>query len=452
MSASTKNLTEGEPWRLILFFTLPLIAGNIFQQLYAFVDTLIVGRILGVEALAAVGCTGPLLFLIMGFAMGTTSGLSIYTGQRFGAKDEKGVRQSAAACLILTLAIAAVMTVLAYGLCRYLLLWMQTPSEIMDNAYAFISIIFGWLVVPFLLLMVTNIVRALGDSRMPTVILAFALTCNIILEPVFIMVFDWGVPGAAWAVVAAQSIGVAAAVFYIAKKVPALHIHAEDWHLTKKILWEHLRIGLPMGFQTSIIAIGAVILQVALNNLGPVAVASYAASQKVDSLALMPMMSFGMAMAAYTAQNYGARKYHRITEGVKKCIYMSVGFALVAGLFNAIFGPQLVGMFVTEEAEQVVEYGSMYLLVQGACYWVLALLFIFRSTLQGLGQSVVPTIAGVMELVMRAGAALILCEMWGFLGACWASPLAWIGSAIPLMIAYYWTRRSFRHKMVGIEG
>ena len=141
MSASTKNLTEGEPWRLILFFTLPLIAGNIFQQLYAFVDTLIVGRILGVEALAAVGCTGPLLFLIMGFAMGTTSGLSIYTGQRFGAKDEKGVRQSAAACLLLTLAIAAVMTVLAYGLCRYLLIWMQTPPEIMDNAYAFISII-----------------------------------------------------------------------------------------------------------------------------------------------------------------------------------------------------------------------------------------------------------------------------------------------------------------------
>lgn len=446
MSASTKNLTEGEPWRLILFFTLPLIAGNLFQQLYGFVDTLIVGRILGVEALAAVGCTGPLLFLIMGFAMGTTSGLAIYTGQRFGARDARGVRQSAAACLLLTLAIAAVMTVLAYGICYHLLLWMQTPAEILENAYAFISIIFGWLVVPFLLLMVTNIVRALGDSRMPTVILAFALTCNIILEPVFIMVFDWGVPGAAWAVVVAQSIGVLAAVFYIYKKVPALHIQREDWHLTRAFLWAHMRIGLPMGFQTSIIAIGAVILQVALNNLGPVAVASYAASQKVDALALMPMMSFGMAMAAYTAQNYGARKFHRISEGVKKCVYMSVGFALVVGVFNAVFGPQLVGLFVAEEAEQVVEYGGMYLLVQGSCYWVLALLFIFRSTLQGLGQSVVPTIAGIMELIMRAGAALILCEMWGFLGACWASPLAWIGSAVPLLIAYYWTRKSFGKK------
>ena len=446
MSASTKNLTEGEPWRLILFFTLPLIAGNIFQQLYAFVDTLIVGRILGVEALAAVGCTGPLMFLIMGFAMGTTSGLSIYTGQRFGAKDEKGVRQSAAACVVLSFGIAAALTAFAFGLCHYFLIWMQTPAEIMDNAYAFISVIFATLVVPFFLLMITNMVRALGDSRMPTVILAFALTCNIILEPIFIMVFDWGVPGAAWAVVAAQSIGVLASLFYIYKKVPVLHIHREDWHLTRGILWAHLRIGLPMGFQTSIIAIGAVILQVALNNLGPVAVASYAASQKVDSLALMPMMSFGMAMAAYTAQNYGARKFHRISEGVKKCVYMSVGFAIVMGIINALFGPWLVGMFVTEEAEQVVEYGSMYLLIQGSCYWVLALLFIFRSVLQGIGQSVVPTFAGIMELLMRAGAALILCEMWGYLGACWASPLAWIGSALPLMIAFYFTRKSFIRK------
>ena len=443
MSASTKNLTEGEPWRPILFFTLPLIAGNIFQQLYGFVDTLIVGRILGVEALAAVGCTGPLLFLIMGFAMGTTSGLAIVTGQRFGAQDAKGVRQSAAACLLSTLIIAAVMTVFAFGMCHYFLLWMQTPQEIIDDAYAFISIIFGLLVVPFFLLMITNMVRALGDSRMPTVILAFALTCNIILEPLFIMVFDWGVPGAAWAVVVAQSIGVAASVLYIYKKVPALHIRREDWHFDRAFLWEHARIGLPMGFQASIIAIGAVILQVALNNLGPVAVASYATSQKVDSLALMPMMSFGMAMAAYTAQNFGARKFHRISEGVKKCVYMSVGFSIVVGIVTALCGPWLVGMFVTEEAEQVVEYGSMYLLIQGSCYWVLALLFIFRSVLQGLGKSAVPTFAGIMELVMRAGAAIVLCEAWGYLGACWASPLAWIGSAVPLMIAYYYTRRAF---------
>ena len=443
---TTKNLTEGEPARLILFFTLPLIAGNIFQQLYGFVDTLIVGRILGVEALAAVGCTGPLLFLIMGFIMGATSGLTIYTGQRFGAKDEKGVRQSAAACLVLSLFIAAVLTVFSVGLCRSLLVWMQTPPEIIEDAYAFISILFGGLIITFALMMSTNIVRALGDSRMPTVILAFALSCNILLEPLFIMYFGWGVPGAAWAVLVAQGMGVLAALLYIWKKVPILHIRHEDWRLDKHILWEHLRIGLPMGFQTSIIAIGAVILQTALNNLGPVAVASYAASQKVDAIAMMPMMSFGIAMAAYTAQNFGARKLERISEGVRKCVYMSVGFSILAGLFNAFFGTELIQLFVGEGEEQVVEYGRMYLVIQGSCYWIVGLLFIFRNTLQGLGQSVVPTIAGVIELVMRAGAAIVLVSAWGYLGACWASPLAWLGSCIPLVIAFFWTRKSFRKK------
>ena len=443
---TTKNLTEGEPWKLILFFTLPLLAGNVFQQLYGFVDTLIVGRILGVEALAAVGCTGPLLFFTMGFLMGTTSGLAIYTGQRFGARDEQGVRQSAAACIILSLGIAAVLTVLSYGLCSYLLQWMQTPPEIFDDAYAFISIIFLWLVVPFVMMMATNIVRALGNSKMPTAILAFALSCNILLEPLFIMVFGWGVPGAAWAVVAAQSLGGVAALIYIWKKIPILHIRREDWHIPRQVIWEHLKMGLPMGFQVSIIAIGAIILQVALNNLGPVAVASYAASQKVDSIAMMPMMSFGIAMAAYTAQNFGARKFARISEGVRKCIFMSVGFSFVAGLFNAVFGAELVRLFVGEGETQVVEYGQMYLLIQGSCYWIVALLFIFRNTLQGLGQSLVPTIAGVVELVMRAAAAIILCSAWGYLGACWASPMAWLGACVPLALAFYWTRKSFRRK------
>lgn len=445
---TTKNLTEGEPARLILFFTLPLIAGNIFQQLYGFVDTLIVGRILGVEALAAVGCTGPMLFLIMGFVMGATSGLAIYTGQRFGAKDEDGVRQSAAACLILSLVIALILTVISVALCYPLLTFMQTPPEIIEDAYSFISVCFLGLVITFALMMSTNIVRALGDSRMPTLILAFALTCNILLEPVFIMYFGWGVAGAAWAILAAQGLGSLAAVIYIRKKIPILHIRREDWHhVNRRVLWDHLRLGLPMGFQISIIAIGAVILQVALNNLGPVAVASFAASQKVDALALMPMTSFGIAMAAYTAQNYGARKMERISEGVRKCIYMSVGFSIFVGIFNALFGAKLVWLFVGDGQEQVVEYGELYLLIQGSCYWLVSLLFIFRNTLQGLGQTVMPTMAGIVELVMRAGAAVILVSAWGYVGACWASPMAWLGAGVPLAITYYWTRKSFRRKI-----
>ena len=203
----TKNLTDGEPARLILMFTLPLIAGNIFQQLYAFVDTLIVGRFLGVDALAAVGCTGSLMFLMLGFVIGFSTGITIYTGQRYGAKDDKGVRQSAAACTILSIIVSVVLTIIGVAMCRQLLIWMQTPPEILEGAVAFISIVYGGIVMFVFLQMQTNILRALGDSRMPTVILAVALCINIVLEPVAILVLDWGIPGAAIATVVSQLIG-----------------------------------------------------------------------------------------------------------------------------------------------------------------------------------------------------------------------------------------------------
>lgn len=440
----TKNLTQGEPAKLILMFTLPLIAGNIFQQLYAFVDTLIVGRFLGVEALAAVGCTGSLMFLMLGFVIGFSTGITIYTGQRYGARDEHGVRQSAAACTILSIVVSVVLTVIGVAMCRQLLIWMQTPAEILDGAVAFISIVYGGIVMFVFLQMQTNILRALGDSRMPTVILAVALCINIILEPVAILVLEWGIPGAAIATVVSQFIGNVVCYIYIRKRVPMLHTHREDWHVSWTVLKQHLNIGLPMGFQSSIIAIGAIILQIALNNLGPTAVAAYAAAQKVDSVAMMPMMSFGLAMAAYTAQNYGAQQYERIADGVRKCTYMSVAFSVLAGILLILFGTNIMHLFVGDGQEQVIAYGHEYLVVNGATYWILSLLFIFRYTLQGLGQSVVPTIAGVMELLMRSAAAIFLCTAWGFLGACIANPMAWAGSCIPLAIAFWWTKRTFK--------
>ena len=447
-----KNLTEGEPARLILAFTLPLIAGNIFQQLYAFVDTLIVGRFLGVEALAAVGCTGSLMFLMLGFVVGMTAGFSIYTGQRFGAKDEEGVRKSTAACLVLSLSASLILTVAGTLMCRHFLVWMQTPPEILDGATAFISIVYGGIVMFVFIQMQTNIIRALGDSRTPTIILASALIINIILEPIAILVFEWGIPGAALATVASQFIGNLLCLYFIKKKLPIIHLTLADIKsLDKKTLRAHLKIGLPMGFQASIIAIGAVVLQVALNNLGAVAVASYAASQKVDAVALMPMMSFGMAMAAYTAQNYGARKYDRIIEGVKKCAVMSVGFAVLAATFNIALGSHIMYLFVGDGQDDVIAYGQMYLTVNGVCYFILALLFIFRYTLQGLGQSTVPTVAGIMELLMRVAAAIFLVEHLGFLGACLANPLAWLGACLPLAVAYFSVQKKFKRVLLRRE-
>ena len=356
------------------------------------------------------------------------------------------MRRSAAACAVLSLLASIVLTTVGVLLCRQLLAWMQTPAEILDGAYSFISLVYAGIGLFVFYQTQTNLIRALGDSKTPTVLLACGLTLNIIFEPIAILVFGWGIPGAALATLASQVCGNLLCLFFILRKVPALRTHRKDWCPDFKLYWEHLRIALPMGFQSSIIAIGAVILQVALNDLGPTAVAAYAAAQKSESIAMMPMMSFGIAMSAYTAQNYGARKFERIGEGVRKCCYMSVTFAVLAGAGLIFFGPSLMRLFVGDGAQQVIDFGHEYLIVNGSCYWILSFLFIFRYTLQGLGQSVVPTIAGIMELLMRTAAALFLCGWLGYLGACLANPMAWIGSCVPLAIAFYWTHRSFKKK------
>ena len=434
-----KDMTEGSPARLILFFTLPLIAGNIMQQLYAFIDTLLVGRFLGLEALAAVGCTGSRRFLLLGFVIGLTSGLAIYTGQRYGAKDATGVRESAAACIALSFVIAVFLSIVGFFACRPLLELMHTPEELLDNATGFFSIICGGAVFATSALMAANILRALGDSKMPTFILGCGIAINIALELLFLLVFGWGVPGAALATVVSWAIATGVFLLYIARRVPELHVRREDWRLSWNFLRAHLAIGLPMGFQATIIAFGAVILQVALNGLGAASVAAYAAAQKVDTIAMMPMMSFGAAMAAYTAQNYGAGKFSRIRVGVQKCCLMSVGFSLLAGALVIAAGPYFMTLFVGPEEVEAIRLGQTYFLVNGLTYWILSMLFIFRYTLQGLGQSIVPTIAGVMELVMRATAGLFLVEAMGFLGACLGNPMAWLGSCVPLAIAYVMT-------------
>lgn len=444
-NSAVKDLTVGEPARLILYFTLPLLAGNVFQQLFGFVDTLIVGRFLGVEALAAVGCTGSLMFLMLGFVSGMTSGFSICTGQSFGAKDFDGVRKSAAICIALSFAASIVLTITGVLFCKDLLIAMDTPPEILDGAYSFIVIVYGGVIFFVFLQMLTNLIRALGDSKMPTVIQATTLCINILLEPIAIIGLDLGIPGSAGATLVALTLGNILCVLYIKKRVPYLHVRREDFSFDKEFLIEHMKIGLPMGFQSSIIAIGAVVLQIALNGLGSIAVAAFAAAHRVDGIAIMPMMSFGVAMAAYTAQNFGAKQFKRIVEGVKKCIFMSCSFSILVAVFNIYLGAEIIELFVGAEAQQVIEYGRLFLIITGISYWALALLFIFRFTLQGLGKSFVPTLAGIVELVMRIAAAIFLVDWLGYLGACLAAPMAWIGGLLPLAIAFFFTARKLLH-------
>ncbi|WP_281540095.1 MATE family efflux transporter [Selenomonas noxia] len=443
----TKNLTEGDPARLIFFFALPLVAGNMMQQLYAFIDTLIVGRFLGVNALAAVGCTGSLMFLTLGFIMGFCTGVTIYTGQRFGAGDAQGVRRSAAACVVLGILAVLTLTAIILPLTRSLLLLMETPAEIIDGAQDFISIVFAGLTIFLVLYLQNCLIRSLGDSTTPTIFLAVTLAINVALEPVAILVLGWGIPGAALATVFSQAIGAVLFFVYIWRRVPALHTRWTDWKPDRVILMAHLRMGLPMAFQASVIAFGAIILQVALNNLGAIPVAAYAATQKIDAVAVMPMLSFGYALAAYTAQNYGAQKYERIRMGVRACLKMSMAFAVGIGALLIAFGSHVLALFVGADAagaEEVIAYGETFLLVNGSTYVILALLLVYRNVLQGLGQSVIPTIAGAMELLMRAAAAIFLCTYLGFFGACLANPLAWIGAAVPVVLAYLWTEKILR--------
>jgi putative MATE family efflux protein len=431
----TKDLTHGSPAKLIFFFTIPLLIGNLFQQFYNMADTLIVGRTLGVDALAGVGCTGGISFLILGFAEGITAGLSILTAQRFGAGDNDGVRRCFAAGLLISAGTTLLLTLLGVCFARQMLLWMNTPAKILPYAYSYIIIIMGGIVASMLFNLLSNTLRALGDSRTPLLFLVIACVVNIVLDLVFICVFHWGVAGAAAATVTSQLISCVCCLVFIVKKFPVLRLHRQDFHLSGWEFAAHMRLAFPMGFQSSIIALGTLFLQTALNGLGATAVASYTAACRVDQFSVQPMMSFGMTMATYSAQNYGAGKFDRIRTGVRQCLLISVSFSIAMAFVNILFGKSLVRLFVGS-AENVVNLAHVYLVINSACYFILAILFIIRYTLQGLGKSFVPTFAGVMELVMRTIAALALVGPFGFAGASASNPLAWIGSCVPLCIAY----------------
>ncbi|MBO1305784.1 MATE family efflux transporter [Enterococcus sp. 669A] len=429
-----KELTRGNPAKLILFFTIPLLAGNVLQQFYNMIDMIIVGQTLGKDALAAVGATGSVSFLIIGFAQGLTSGLSIITSQRFGAKDELGVRKSFAASVLISVAVTVVLTALSLLFLRPLLLVMQTPPEILDQAQAFISIILAGIFAAMMFNLLSNMIRALGDSRTPLIFLALAVLVNVVLDIVFITQFNSGIAGAGYATVIAQVIASLLCLVYIRKRIPLLQIGRKHFALLdKKEIRTHLNAALPMGFQSSIIAIGAVVLQSALNSLGTDVVAAQAAAGRIEQFAILPMMSFGITMATFTAQNFGARQYGRILTGIKQSLIMNILFSLLAGFSVIFFGHYLVALFVDKGETQVFQLAQVYFNISGVLYVILAVLFILRYTLQGLGQAKIPTFAGIMELLMRSFAAIILTGLYGYPGAAFASPLAWIGSVSVLL-------------------
>lgn len=435
----TKNdMTQGNPIKLILFFSIPLLIGNIFQQFYSVADTIIVGRTISVSALAAVGSTGALMFLVIGFMQGLTGGFSVLVAQRYGAGDEAGVRSSVATSAVLGLIISIIVTMISTFSARWLLETMKTPPDIIDDAYAYLIVIFAGIGATTFYNLIANIIRAIGDSKTPLVFLIVACIINVVLDLVFIVVFQMGVAGAAYATVIAQLSAGIMCLIYTIKRHPFLILRKADWKSVSMALsLDHLKIGLPMAFQFSITAIGVIVVQSALNRLGTATVAAYTAASRLSEIMTQPLSSLGLTMATFAAQNYGANKMHRIREGVRKCTVIALIFSAISGLVLVFFGGVFVRFFIKGADPAIVAQAQIYLNVVAGFLFVLGILFIYRNTLQGIGSSLIPMIAGVSELIMRVVVVLAFVGTFGYIGVCFAEPIAWIGGAIPLAIKYF---------------
>ena len=437
LKASGKDMTTGNPFSLIILYSVPLLLGNIFQQMYNMVDTIIVGRLLGTNSLAAVGNTGAMHFLILGFAYGVTSGFAVITAQRFGAKDEKGLRWSVAMNIMLNVAIGAVITVVSCLLTMPLLRAINTPPEIIGESFTYIFIIFLGLGAMILYNASACILRAVGDSRSPLVFLIFSSLLNIALDFVLIIYGGMGVAGAAVATVVSQAAAGISSAVWIWVRYPFLRVSRRDFVWDTYFAAQHLKIGLNMAFQFSITAIGTVVLQGALNVFGAAKIAAYTAAQKVVQLVTVAAETIGVTMANYGGQNYGANRIDRIKDGTNKAVLISLVFSLIAFALAWFLSDQLAGMFISGEQPEVLDGARTYLHICGAFFPVLFLLFIYRNVLQSIGLGFWPLMGGVFELLARVVVAFLLPQAIGYVGICLADPAAWLFATVPLGIAYY---------------
>lgn len=434
---------------MIVAFTLPLLIGNLFQQVYQFTDAAVVGRMVGVDALAAVGSTGSLVFLLLGFTFGAAGGLAIPVARAFGAGDADAMRRHVAIGVGVSAAVAVGLTTVGTLCARPLLELLNTPAALLADATTFLTITSWGAPVCMAFNFLAAVIRALGDSRTPLLFLVISCLLNAGLVVLFIGGFHLGVAGAAWATVIAQFVSVVLCLWLIVRRMPQLRLRRADWTPRPGEVGESARPGLAMGFQLSVIAIGAVVLQYAINALGADAVAAATTAMRVDQLAVAPLSSFGMAVTTFVAQNRGAGQWARIRSGVLRTSLVTWGLALALGVLIITCGTPIVRVFVGEGEEAVVALAQQYLVVQGVLYPILASLFVLRNAIQGLGATAVPTVAGFMELVLRAGAGIVLVGHLGFLGVALAAPLAWIGALIPVAGSWFLRRRALLRREAG---
>lgn len=432
----TKDMTKGTPWKLILLFTIPALIGNVFQQLYSMVDSIIVGRFVSMEGLAAVGASGPVTFMVIMFTIGLTNGFAVITAQRFGAGDEKGVRRSVYTSLVLCVVMTILLTVIGLATVTPLLRAMNTPEEIFQDAWLYSVIIYWGFIATIFYNMMAGIIRALGDSKTPLYFLIFSSVMNIVVDLVLIIAFDMGVAGAAYATVFSQLVSAIICAAYAFKHYEILKITKEDMVFEWSFAMEHMKIGFPMAMQGVITGGGIIVFQAVLNGFGATAIAAFTAANKVEILITQAIASLGITMSTYCGQNYGAGRMDRIREGIRCSVWIGLAASIVSALIMIFGGRAATMLFLNEPNAEVLNYAQTYLTAVGVFVFALTLLFIFRNALQGLGDGMTPLMGGIGELIARVLIVLTLPEYMGYLGICFASPLAWIFADIPLITKY----------------
>lgn len=435
-----KNLTKGNPAKVILLFSFPIILGNIFQQIYSVVDTIIVGKFVNYQALAGVGITNGMMFLVFGFVVGITSGCGLRISQFFGAGDYAKMRRSIATCYLICIALAIVLTIVALACIEPMLRLIHTPENIYDYAYDYMFVSFLGLFSQIGYNLISSILRALGDSKTPLYFLIFASGLNIFLDLLFVKDFGWGVPGAAWATILSQLISASLCFVYVHHRYPELRLAKTDFATSWNFIWEHLRIGLPMALQFSITAAGIIIFFAALNGFPTTYIAGFTSASKIQNLGMLIPISFGVAIATYVGQNFGAGNILRMRRGVLYTIGMTLIVCVAVSLLMILFARPLTSLFLDGKAtgniEEIFYASCHYLYISAAFFPFLFLIFVFRNALQGVGKTFLPLMAGVLELVIRTIASFTLPNIFGYNGIVMVDVLAWVGACILLFIAY----------------
>lgn len=433
-----KDMTKGTPWKLIFSFMVPVCCGNIFQNFYNIVDSMIVGRFLGVEALAAVGSTGSINFLVIGWIVGMTSGFGIQLSQAFGANDEKRLKHYLAMSVYLCIGLALFMTAGLLIANTSILQWMNTPEEIFSNTAKYIGIIYAGLPVTILYNMLATVARSLGDSKTPLYFLVLSSVFNIILDFLFVAVLPFGVAGAAYATVLAQAVSAVLCLVYVWKKFPIIHFTKKDAGVKGRSIYNLLAMGIPMGLQFSITAIGTMIVQASLNTLGATYIAAYSATMKIQNIVTQVYPALGTAIATYSGQNYGAGEMARIKKGVNACLIIEAIYSIfVMALSWSVF-PMTVRIFAQDPTGELQMIASQMFRISMWFFFPLGTIFIYRNVLQGLGNGFVPMLGGVFELIARALVIYVFFDSMQFVAICISDPAAWISALIPLIPYYYW--------------